>query len=300
MPKRIIFSLYIDIPFEDLANDPQTPHHGEDEDKNLKAKRLFKQHAGWLRVAHERYAECCQIDYRFFEYDEDYIMYYDMFREKYPQITTYNIINFYKIHLMYKLAEEGYDQILYLDLDVVPFTTENFFEAIDVDEGIAIKINNVNMLYRNMEYLKKNEHEIHSNRSPIAKYWNTRAMLYEYGTSYDIEGAFNTGIVGISSKHLQQLGYFDDFKETLGIMSDIVDGNEGMWPPITDRMFGWDNETIWGYKTVINSVPYQLLDSEWHHFMDISNKIPYHTKLAHIINKNFDFAKENYEKANNF
>ena len=40
--KRIVFSIYIDIP-ESLL-DAQPPHHGETEDKNVKAKREFGNH----------------------------------------------------------------------------------------------------------------------------------------------------------------------------------------------------------------------------------------------------------------
>ena len=67
--------------------------------------------------------------------------YYDEMKSKYPFLTTYNIINFYKIFLLYKFSSK-YDQILYLDFDVVPNTKENFFEVFDLSKGIAIANNN--------------------------------------------------------------------------------------------------------------------------------------------------------------
>ena len=64
-------------------------------------------------------------------------MYKDKLQKDYPYLTTYNIVNFYKIHLLYKLAQE-YDEVLYLDFDVVPMKSDNFFERWDLSKGIAI------------------------------------------------------------------------------------------------------------------------------------------------------------------
>ena len=53
-------------------------------------------------------------------------------KSKYPFLTTYNIINFYKIYLLYKFSSK-YDEILFLDFDV-PNTKENFFEVWDLSK----------------------------------------------------------------------------------------------------------------------------------------------------------------------
>ena len=52
-----------------------------------------------------------------FEYDADWIVYSEKLKEK-LYLTAYNIVNFYKIHLLYELSK-NYDEILYLDFDVV-------------------------------------------------------------------------------------------------------------------------------------------------------------------------------------
>ena len=52
--------------------------------------------------------------------------YQQQMQSKYPYLTTYNVINFYKIHLLYELSKE-YDEVLYLDFDVVPMKYDNFF-----------------------------------------------------------------------------------------------------------------------------------------------------------------------------
>ena len=50
----------------------------------------------------------------------DYILYSSKMKKENTFITSYNIVNFYKIHLLYELAKK-YDEILYLDFDVINY-----------------------------------------------------------------------------------------------------------------------------------------------------------------------------------
>ena len=98
-------------------------------------------------------------------------MYKDKLQKYYPYLTTYNIVNFYKIHLLYKLAQE-YDEVLYLDFDVVPMKSDNFFERWDLSKGIAIKDNNAQVI--RMDGITEKTQTI---RSPTSKYYNAQALL---------------------------------------------------------------------------------------------------------------------------
>ena len=60
-----------------------------------------------------------------FEYDKRYQTFEKNLRKDFPELTGYEIVNFYKIHLLYELAKE-YDEILYLDFDAVPLTKDPF------------------------------------------------------------------------------------------------------------------------------------------------------------------------------
>lgn len=278
--KRVIYSLYIDIPSEELDNQP--PHWNSKIPKNEYAKSQFREYYDWLKHMHVQYAEKCGVEYKLFEYDQDYIDYKNWFNEKYPQIVSYNIVNFYKIHLLYKLAEE-YDEIVYLDFDVVPLSDRNVFDHHDTNDGIHI------MMTKEVGSPKK----IHSNRSPTAKYWNARAMCMYEGLSSDHE-VFNTGIIITNKQYLKQLGYYDNFNEVIQLMDEIRE-DESFDNHVKD-MFGYDNETIWAYKTIKNNVKCINLKSNWHHFMDKWNYIPKGTDLVHVINKRFDYVKKWYEK----
>ena len=295
--KRVIFSLYIDIPEDEL--DYQPPYHNDTISKTIRTKERLKEYYHWLKSMQKKYAESLGIDYKLFEYDKNYIEYKNMFNEKYPVITAYNIVNFYKIHLMYEMAKE-YDEILYLDFDAVPLSNKNFFDHWDVtNNGVAIlrnvrpvdkQCNELAVSYERYERMGKT----FSIRSPTAKYWNARALLIDQNMSGNND-VYNTGIVGISSKDLKKLNYWENFTSLLETMSDLKN-EDGMWPEHLRFMFGWDNETIWSFRMSKNEVSKQWLDEKWHHFMDKWNYIPEGTNLVHVINKEFEYVKQWYEK----
>lgn len=298
--KRIIYSLYIDIPKEEL--DWQIPYFGDEMSKTERTKLKLAEYADWLESQHKRYADALGIEYRLYGYDEDYKAYEQHFKENYPQITAYNIVNFYKLHLLYKLSEE-FDEILYLDFDVVPMSNNNFFDVWDLSKGVAILTNRteIDTSFQQLIHTKRKREtygRIISNRSPTAKYWNCLAMLMEMGYSNTKTDVYNTGIVGINKQHLEQLDYFGDFKDTLALMDELKTDEDSMWPDHIKECFGWDNETIWGYKMIANNVNRQLLSEDWHHFMDKWSYIPDNTNLVHVINKDFKYVKRFYEKNN--
>ena len=297
--KRVVYSIYIDIPVNLL--DAQPPHHGETEDKNQKAKREFAKHYDWLLEKQKEYAKKIGAEYKHFTYDEKYIKLQKWYNDTYPFVTEYNIVNFYKIHLMYELGEE-YDEILYLDLDVLPVTDENFFEAHDLNDGVAIKKNSHGKPM-NREYIKKREKRFleegfnSSIRSPLAKWWNSKALCVEYGKPINDIPVYNTGIVGINKYWLDKIAYFDEFDDVLTLMEELKEEEDSMWPKFVQAMFGWDNETIWGFKCHMNDVPSIWLDGRWHMFLDNKEDvIPTNSKFIHIINKAFGHVREWYDQ----
>mgnify|MGYP001170850269 CR=1 FL=1 len=297
--KRIIYSLYIDIPDEQL--DYQPPYPGDTLSKTERTKLLFQEHSPWLIEKQKAYAESIGVDYKVFMEDSKYLEFSEKMRQTYPQITGYNVVNFYKIQLMYDLAKE-YDEILYLDLDVVPVTSANFFEVWDLSKGVAIK-SNKNRVNHNLEKIlmtperRDSFGKKSSNRSPTAKFWNQRAMVLYDGIDGDYTHVFNTGIVGINREHLEKLDYFGNFNYTIELMDELK-ADEDIWPHYIRDMFGWDNETIWGYKTMENNVPCQWLNESWHMFFDKEIYIDTNTKLIHCVNKRFEYVKKWCEENN--
>lgn len=280
--KRVIYSLYIDIPTKDIDLFDKNILKTGDTPMNIRTKQQFAKHYGDLRACKQIYADAIGADFIMYEYDSNFSLWSAQIKNSYPYLTMYNIINFYKIHLMYELAMK-YDEILFLDFDVVPMKNVNFFEAWDLTKGIAV-LNNNNKVTK-IESVTDTSQTI---RSPSSKYFNAQAMLFEKGLSTKND-VINTGIVGINKDHLVKLNYFANFENDLKMMSDLKESSD-IFPKKVLQYFGWDNETLFSVKLNENNVPVQWLDDKWHYFLYIQGFIPKETILCHTINKDFDLV----------
>ena len=188
-------------------------------------------------------------------------------------VSKFDQINFYKLYVMEELAKT-YDNILYLDFDVIPTTNENFFDAHDMDKGIWIKT----MIPHNKDKLNRDR----SIRSKFAKYWNSHCMLTVSGLPVEDNTVFNTGIIGSKSEFIKKLDYFGDWVNDMKCMAGCQ--HDPMYP--MSSIFGTDNETLFAYKVIKNNVPWATLDDRWHHVYD---KEPLgDSKFVHVINKRFE------------
>ena len=280
--KRVIYSLYVDVPAKEHFGDSKNKH--DTVDKANVTINAFKNHYDKLIETKITYAEYCEADFVMFEYDDQYKTFEQNFLKDYPDFTGYEIINFYKIHLLYELSKK-YDEVLYLDFDVIPFTNESFFNAWDLSKGICV--------YSNNEHVIKNVRVNHSIRSPSAKYYNCHAMLLEHGLNPKND-VINTGIIGARKEDIQKLDFFGKFKDTIDLMTELRKDTSGLYPQNIIDMFRYDNETIFSFKREVNNIEIQWLDDKWHYFLDNQKFIPKDTKLVHCICKDFDLVWRNY------
>ena len=281
--KRVIYSLYIDLPAKEHFGNSKNKHDTiEKADVTINA---FKKHYDRLVESKLTYAEYCEAEFIMFEYDSKYITFENNFLKDFPEFTGYEVINFYKIHLLQELAKK-YDEILYLDFDAVPLTDEVFFDVWDLSKGICV--------YNNNKQIVKSRQVNHSIRSPSAKYFNCQAMLLEgnYSPNNDV---INTGIIGARKEDVINLDYFGDFKDIIDLMTSLREDTSGLYPQNIIDMFRYDNETIFSYKKEINNIDIQWLDDKWHYFFDKQNHIPRDTRIVHAICKDFDKVWERYD-----
>ena len=271
--KKLIYSIYIEVPDNEFVDNQKT---------NLNTKKQLKENYQRLLDCKQEYANSIGADFLLVN---KYKEYYDEMKSKYPFLTTYNIINFYKIYLLYKFSSK-YDQMLYLDFDVVPNTTEDFFVVWDLSKGIAIANNN-NKVAR-IEDITETSQTI---RSPNSKYYNAQAMLLKLGHSSDCD-VVNTGIIGIDKSHLYKLQYFNNFDQDMIQMTQLK-FDTSMFPKKIVDYFGYDNETLFSVKLKEHNIPVQWLDDKWHYFFYDNLFIPRNTKLIHTINKRFDIVWRN-------
>ena len=281
--QTVIYSLYIDIPAEE--------HYGNSTikfDTTEKASvtvNAFKKHYEKLKYSKEKYAKEIGADFIMFEYDEQYKTFEKNFTKDFPEFTGYEVVNFYKIHLLDELSKK-YDNILYLDFDAVPLTSDSFFDAWDLSKGICV--------YNNNSHVRKDYNTIQGIRSPTAKYFNCHAMLLNYGLNPNND-VINTGIIGARKEDIQKLNYFGKFRDVINMMTNLINERGGLYPDNIVDMFRYDNETIFSFKTKVNQVNIQWLDNQWHYFLDTQKFIPEETKIVHAISKDFDLVWRRYD-----
>ena len=233
------------------------------------------------------------MPFKLYEYDKQFKVFEKNLLNDFPYFTGYEVINFYKIHLLYELAKD-YDEILYLDFDAIPVTNKSFFNHWDLTKGICVYNNNA-MINKNNRTIDK---MIHGIRSPSAKYFNAQAMLIATDNNPNND-VINTGIVGASKNDLLKLDFFGKFHDTINLMKKLrKEGLDDLYPKNVIDMFRYDNETIFSYKIKSNRVNVQWLDTQWHYFFDTQFFIPKEAKIVHTINKDFDTVWRFYEKHN--
>tara|TARA_B100001094_G_scaffold132320_1_gene128191 strand:+ start:13 stop:861 length:849 start_codon:yes stop_codon:yes gene_type:complete len=281
--QRVIYSLYIDIPVEEHYGDSKIKF--DSPEKASVTVNAFKKHYDKLVNTKITYAEYCESDFIMYEYDEQYKTFEQNFKKDFPEFTGYEVVNFYKIHLLDELSKK-YDEVLYLDFDAVPLTSESFFDAWDLSNGICV--------YNNNDHVRKDYNTVQGIRSPTAKYFNCHAMLLDYGLNPSND-VINTGIIGARKEDIQKLDYFGKFRDVIDMMTSLREERGGLYPDNIVDMFRYDNETIFSFKTKVNQVNIQWLDNKWHYFLDTQKFIPEETKIVHAISKDFDLVWRRYD-----
>lgn len=288
--KNIIFSIFIDIPEEEVDN-PGWYENGIQvkTDKSFNTVNALRENKKEIIAAHEAYAE--SIGAKYFLVEEDtYNQWADTFFKKdYPDLSTYDLINIFKHYYMRECANR-YDGICYIDFDVIPNTSENIFEAHDIENKFCCANSNDKAAWG--KEVSPDQYNT-CIRNPATKYWNTHAMLLEQGHDPDND-VFNTGIMISSSKILKQLDYFKDFRKNMDLMKRLKTSEETMYPENIRRVFGYDNETLFSYIVKTRNIPIEFIDKSWHYIVDEKFDDPKRmdpsAKMYHFINKKMEWA----------
>jgi len=111
--KQAIYSIYTPIP-------------------GYRNKSKFELWIGDIKQSHQKYADDINCPYFLFDAVPD------QNNEHTKSLSTYDAINMSKYTYAEKLLDE-FDQVLYIDYDVIPNTCVNFFEAHNLEEYIAVK-----------------------------------------------------------------------------------------------------------------------------------------------------------------
>ena len=278
--KNIIYSIYIE------NNEPNLS------EKHQFTKTQLAKHYQKLIDVKKEYAKHCNAEYRLYENDT----YWQKFKKKFNGY-QFDIINLYKIHLWEELGKE-YDNVLYFDFDVVPNTTESFFEKFDMNK---ICVHAVNATKENIwstsalkRYKKKinTYEEIVSNFDGYSMYVKAiakKSMLAldnNFNTDYLI---VNTAILGGNSNAIKQLKYTEKLDELLNILNEAKE--EKLFGENISKLFFPNNEVFFQYLLDKYKIKWFNIPYEWHTYLMSKNKITKdikNSKMIHLINKRFE------------
>ncbi len=277
---NIIYSIYIENKEPNLS------------EKHQFTKTQLKKHYEKLVDVKKEYAKHCNAEYRVYENDT----FYQKFKKKFEGF-EFDIINLYKIYLWEELGKD-YDNVLYLDLDVIPNTTENFFETFDMNKICVYSPNATKENVWTKTMLKNYKKNIHSFEYLITKTdkYNEyvkamckRAMLAtdnKFDTDYLIA---NTAILGGNSSAISKLRYTERLDEMSYTLKKAKE--EQFFGETISKLFFANNEIFVHYLLDKDNIDWYNLPKEWHTYLMKNDKITSDlksVKMIHLINKRFE------------
>lgn len=265
--KRIIFTVYDDLNEVDDTYNLGTP-----------AVKLVDEYLDKLVQNKKDYAESIGVDFKF---------YHNTMKDFECDISLeFTKVNLYKHHVMCKLAEE-YDEVLYVDMDVVLNTKENMFDEHDLEKnGYHIKYQDDDVQSTQVKEVLFAEIGL---RSPTLKYHITKAMLG--GEDNEDIHVMNTGIMLANSKWIQKLDFINNMQVALNRLEEIkrkaIKENEQTY--ITLQFYP-NNEALFAWMVLEYNIPFHNLDDEWHCIVDhVPKQYNFdNMKAIHFINKKFN------------
>ena len=278
--KNIIYSIYIE-------NDQLNLN-----EKHLNTKNQLKKHYDRLVKVKEQYAKHCNAEFKIYGNDT----FYQKFKNKF-QGFEFDLINLYKIHVWEQLSKD-YDNVLYLDLDVIPNTTDNFFEVFDMNKICVYAPNAIKENVWNNTMLKnykKNIHDFEYLMSKIDKYNEyvkamcKRAMLAitnKFDTDYYIA---NTAILGANKNAINKLKYTERLNELI-ITLNLAKKEKFFGNNISKNFFA-NNEVFFHYLLDKYQISWYNIPREWHTYYmkkDVIDEKVNDIKMIHLINKRFE------------
>lgn len=193
--------------------------------------------------------------------------------------TPFTAVNLYKHHLMHELTKE-YDEVMYVDMDVLFNTKKNVFEELELDKGIHV-------LHQDDEIISKNINEL------LFKKIGLRNSTLKYHITKDLldgkdNHVLNTGIVIGKSKHLKQIKLVERLPHIIEKINNLKDQVGSSRDPVYLRAHYYpNNESAFSYILEKYNIPYVIMDRKWHTICDHVVRQKSEGEIYHFINKNF-------------
>lgn len=262
--KRIIFTIFDDIKNSSKLETEFDPANALNVD--TANSLLVKEYFDRLLDNKKEYAKTIGVEFKFFHNTmKDFNFDTDL---------EFTKVNLYKHHVMAELAKE-YDEIMYVDMDVLFNTKENIFDEHNLSKGIHVKDQNEDIQRCEKE---KVIFSILGNRSPALKYFITKDLLG--GKENNV---INTGVIIGRAEHILQIKFIERAKEAAKKIEALKKEHH-----IINKYYYPNNESIFSYILEKYDVPYVLLDESWHKIYDDKPEEGLTGKCIHFINKQFN------------
>jgi len=291
--KRAIFSIHIDL--EDNKLDKQLgPYWAwELEDRSTKTKRLMNEYSERLIKNKKDYADLHGCDYFHYTKGPHYYEFRDLMYQWCPEQNEYHVVNFYKLWMMDRLTDV-YNEVLYVDFDVLFETEENFFEVHDLSKGIHVHLEDYHE--EALKYIARWSDEKLYLRSMINKYFIAHALCSNDFINPRVP-ITNTGIIGATREHVRQLDYFKNLEEILNNITFFKTDPDSMYTDNIKETMDYNNEPIYSYLLAKKEVPAVNINGPWHRILDhtIETREQYlalERKMTHFITKKFEWHYE--------
>lgn len=253
MKKRVIFSLYRD----DLL-----PHQSA----TIEKREQFAKYADQIKKKQEAYAKTCKADYKLIK----------------PTDTDYNVVQFEKLTLFEELAQE-YDEILYLDYDVIPIRKKNFFTTFDLNNICAFDM--VCKLEPDIIRWRDNNDGWHP-MDMYSKAQHKRSMMMlndDFGSNM----CLNTGVVGMNKQMVKKLDLVNKMDYLRELSLEAKEDN--IYHDVMTKHWIFNNEVALSYLIEMEGLPFINIGVPWNFIVD--DNIPATTGACyflHFVHKKFE------------
>lgn len=263
--KRIVYSIW-----DELTED----HTSADSYK----QKQFKIYLDQLKAEHKIYADLCNADYQVFSIGP----------------SRYQDIQFAKLHKLVELANE-YDEILYLDMDVIPNTNRIIFNEFDLS-NLSIHMRPPPWIPSTKELNKmfaNTAHEFSYMNSWLKMLIKKSMLLVD-----DIAGEntiANTAVICSNSEAIKKMELLQKLEEADKVYNEALEDN--FHPKKVTDAWTRNNEVFISYIIEKHNIKYNEIGSQWNYILD--NKVTIYTPAGyfiHQVNKDFQVTLDEVQK----
>ncbi len=275
---KLIFSIFIDT--------------NTNKGKHIETFSKLKEHYNRLVDVKKQYAKSIGAEYKVFTNDEMWSSFKNRVKDY-----EFDVLNLYKIYLLEELSKQ-YDNVLYMDMDIVPNTNVSIFETFDMNKICVRSINaTIDVLPEKMsKHIKSEKKSYYEIMSQLDRYnehikaLQKRAMLINQNIVCNDYEIANTGIVAGNKSAIGKLKFAERLDEMLKVLNDTKE--ECFYgEKITDYFFA-NNEIFFHYLLDKYKVEWFNLPESWHkiHYTREANFTPdfKESHMIHMISKKFD------------